>query len=62
MRISTIQKTAKKLRIKGIVRYSKENLIKAIQRQEGNFECFGTAISDCDQINCSWRKDCLKIK
>jgi hypothetical protein len=39
----------------------KENLIRAIQRAEGNFECFGAATSgECDQTNCLWRTDCLK--
>lgn len=38
----------------------KENVIKAIQRAEGNFDCFGTATAGvCDQINCLWREDCL---
>jgi hypothetical protein len=39
----------------------KENIIRAIQKAEGNYECFGTAVSgECDQINCLWRTDCLK--
>jgi hypothetical protein len=38
----------------------KENIIRSIQRAEGNFDCFGTATSGvCDQTNCLWRKDCL---
>ena len=39
----------------------KDTLIRAIQRAEGNFECFGTVKSGgCDQTNCLWRADCLK--
>ncbi|MBM4135370.1 MAG: SAP domain-containing protein [Nitrospira sp.] len=39
----------------------KENIIRAIQRTEGNFDCFGTAVSgECDQLDCLWREDCLK--
>lgn len=39
---------------------SKTNLIKTIQRTEGNFDCFATAThSVCDQTNCMWRKDCF---
>jgi len=39
----------------------KETLVRAIQRAEGNFECFGTATAGiCDQIDCIWREDCLK--
>ncbi len=41
----------------------KPELIQAIQRAEGNFDCFGSATSgDCDQINCTWRKDCLGLR
>jgi hypothetical protein len=39
----------------------KEDVVRAIQRAEGNFECFGTAMSGfCDQYTCLWRVDCLK--
>jgi hypothetical protein len=38
----------------------KETIIRAIQKAEGNFDCFGTATAGiCDQMNCMWRKDCL---
>jgi len=38
----------------------KDNIIRAIQRAEGNFDCFGTAKAGvCDQADCLWRKDCL---
>ncbi|MBI5847833.1 MAG: SAP domain-containing protein [Nitrospirae bacterium] len=38
----------------------KDELVRAIQRAEGNFDCFGTAVSgDCSQEDCLWRKDCL---
>ena len=40
---------------------TKVDLIKSIQRKEGNFDCFGTAGSGfCDQYSCIWRNDCLK--
>ena len=39
---------------------SKLELIKTIQLDEGNFDCFGTAASgECDQAGCSWREDCF---
>ncbi|MEW6417760.1 MAG: SAP domain-containing protein [Nitrospirota bacterium] len=39
----------------------KENIIRAIQRAEGNNDCFGNAnAGTCDQLNCLWREDCLK--
>ncbi|MBI5345069.1 MAG: SAP domain-containing protein, partial [Deltaproteobacteria bacterium] len=34
-------------------------LVRAIQTKEGNFPCFGTAEVYCDQLNCSFRDDCL---
>ena len=38
----------------------KEELIKAIQRREGNFDCFATAYDGmCDQPACLWRGDCF---
>ncbi|MCC6543741.1 MAG: SAP domain-containing protein [Nitrospirae bacterium] len=40
---------------------TKVDLIKSIQRNEGNFDCFGTASTGfCDQNSCIWRTDCLK--
>ncbi len=40
----------------------KEEIIRAIQRAEGNFDCFGTAVSShCAQSDCLWREDCLKM-
>ena len=39
---------------------SKTGLIKAIQTEEGNFDCFATAYDGkCDQYNCIWRGDCF---
>ncbi len=40
-------------------RMRKADLIRAIQRAEGHFDCFGTASGFCDQQDCAWRKDCL---
>ena len=62
MKLSQIQGKARKLGIKNSWKYSKRDLIKNIQRTEGNFDCFGTATDYCDQFTCSWRGDCLKIK
>jgi hypothetical protein len=39
---------------------SKSALIKTIQVDEGNFDCFATACSgECDQSACLWREDCF---
>ena len=37
----------------------KVELVRAIQSAEGNVACFDTEKSDCDQLACCWRKDCL---
>lgn len=37
-------------------------LIRSIQRREGNFECFATAAASvCDQTGCCWRERCLTM-
>ncbi|MBM3250256.1 MAG: SAP domain-containing protein [Candidatus Omnitrophica bacterium] len=60
MRLLEVEKRAKSLGIKDTWKYSKKDLIRAIQRKEGNFSCFGTATSgNCDQQGCCWRQDCL---
>lgn len=39
---------------------SKTELIKAIQTEEGNFDCFTSAYSgECGQKDCLWRGDCF---
>lgn len=41
-------------------RQTKVKLVRSIQEKEGNFACFGTAVSgQCDQLGCLWRKDCF---
>jgi hypothetical protein len=41
-------------------RMKKAEMIRAIQTQEDNFPCFGTANGYCDQGECLWRSDCLQ--
>jgi hypothetical protein len=60
MTVKQIKEIAKAKGIK-VGNMKKENIIRAIQRAEGNFECFGTVTTGiCDQYNCLWREDCLK--
>ena len=41
-------------------RATKLELVRTIQRQEGNFPCFATAHNaECDQPDCLWRQDCF---
>ena len=58
MTVKELQKMAKAMGIKtsGL---KKADMIKQIQRTEGNFDCFGTAADYCDQMNCLFREDCL---
>jgi len=37
----------------------KAELIRAIQKAEGNNDCFASAqVQACMQMNCLWREDC----
>lgn len=59
MKMEEVRSLAKALNIKS-AHLSKAELIKSIQTEEGNFDCFATAAGgDCDQIDCLWRKDCF---
>lgn len=60
MRLSEIEKKARSVGIKDTWKYSKKDLIKTIQRTEGNFDCFGTAGGYCDQLACCWISECIK--
>lgn len=61
MRFQEIKKIAKSKGVKA-THTKKGELIRMIQRAEGNFDCFGSAKSGyCDQIYCSWREDCLIV-
>lgn len=36
--------------------------VRALQRAEGNFDCFGTAASGyCDQGECAYHAECLSL-
>lgn len=59
MRLVEVEKKAKGLGIKDTWKHSKKDLIKLIQRTEGNRDCFATAPVYCEQIVCCWRSDCL---
>jgi len=60
MRLSEIEKKAKSLGIKDTWRYSKKDLIKTIQRKEGNFDCFGNSRGSCSQSVCCWHTECVR--
>lgn len=58
MTLKQIKEIAKERGVKA-GNMKKENIIRAVQRAEGNFDCFGTSSGYCDQTNCLWRNDCL---
>lgn len=59
MKLEEIRSIAKSHGIK-LNKLSKTELIKSIQTDEGNFDCFATAYDGvCDQMNCLWREDCF---
>lgn len=61
MKLSEIEKKAQKLGIKDTWKFSKKDLIKTIQRAEGNFDCFGSVTNKrCNQTSCCWMSDCLR--
>jgi hypothetical protein len=59
MKIQEVRVRAKALGLKGTFGLSKAELIRRIQRAEGNFDCFGTASDHCDQVQCCFKTDCL---
>ena len=61
MHMQEIREIAKVHGIK-TAKLSKESVIKQIQRKEGNFDCFATAVDrQCDQTGCLWREDCFAL-
>lgn len=63
MKMQEIRNIAKERGLKVSSRINKTELIRSIQRAEGNEDCFGTEhVKICDQTNCLWREDCLSIQ
>ena len=55
-----IRKVAKSLGIK-TGKLNKTHLVRAIQAEEGNIQCFATGDESCKQLDCCWRDDCFKL-
>jgi hypothetical protein len=64
MKVTEIRIIAQKKGIKA-GKMKKGDLVRAIQRQEGNIACFETAANPvtgtnpCDIMGCCWREDCV---
>ena len=61
MKMNEVQGLARSLGIKSSGK-NKAELIRQIQRKQGNFDCFGSAEDFCDQDNCLFRSSCLTQK
>ncbi len=60
MELWRIRKIAKRMGVGNRWGLGKPELVRAIQRAEGNFDCFGSAMEGvCDQEACLWRQDCF---
>lgn len=60
MKLSEIKAIAVSMGVKP-GKTGKNDLVRAIQRAEGNFDCFATGMADeCGQHACLWREDCLE--
>jgi hypothetical protein len=58
MKLEEIKEIARQQSIKP-GKLKKADLIKAIQKSEGNIDCFATGqASECGQASCLWREDC----
>lgn len=58
MKMQDVRAMAKSLRINSFGK-TKSELIREIQRKEGNFDCYGTAVNSCDQEDCCFYSACL---
>ncbi|PLX78179.1 MAG: SAP domain-containing protein [Desulfuromonas sp.] len=60
MKVSDVRSIAKQHGIKA-AQFNKTDLIREIQAEEGNPQCYQTGHSDCcGQNNCLWMEDCQK--
>lgn len=61
MRIQKVREIAKKKGVEAGKKLNQTDLIRAIQKAEGNNDCFATTqVRECNQMNCLWREDCVK--
>ncbi len=61
MKMEEVRAKANALGLKKTFGLTKAELIRRVQKAEGNFDCYGTAKGYCDQLLCSFREDCLKL-
>ncbi|MFP4657883.1 MAG: hypothetical protein ACLFMP_04250 [Desulfonatronovibrionaceae bacterium] len=62
MKMQKVRELGKKHGLSFKVGSTKVNAIRAIQRSEGNFDCFARAGNKyCDQENCLFYQDCMQL-
>ncbi|MES9997466.1 hypothetical protein [Desulfovibrio aminophilus] len=60
MKMQDVRAMARRMEVK-IGNMSKKDAVRAIQRAEGNFDCYGRAEGGfCDQAECLFYDDCMK--
>ena len=58
MKLQEVKRIAKKMGL-DTVKLTKDELIRAIQVEEGNIPCFGVVkAAECGQSVCLWREEC----
>ena len=58
MKLDDVKKIAKERGLQSR-NMKKADLIRAIQRNEGNTDCYNTnSAESCGQVSCLWRDDC----
>lgn len=63
MTVTEIRERAQAMGLSGLAKLRKGEIIRAIQRAEGNQDCFGVEWRfDCQQFDCCWRTDCQSNK
>ena len=62
MKLQEIRDMARNAGLGSVGNMKKVDLVRQIQRQEGNSDCFATGqANQCGQMACLWRGDCLKL-
>jgi type IV pilus biogenesis protein CpaD/CtpE len=62
MKLHEIRRMAKGMGIDP-KRINKTEIIRAIQKAEGNIVCYGTErVNNCQEMQCLWRSDCLYLQ
>jgi|WetSurMetagenome_2_1015567.scaffolds.fasta_scaffold27022_1 hypothetical protein len=61
MNFNELRKMAKRMGV-NTYRVKKPDIVRSIQREENNIQCFGTSrVEHCCEHECLWRNDCGKL-